>query len=299
MQLTSVWNLFITGTLRGGLYALMAAGLALIMGVMNVSSFMHGELYMIGAYLGWLAHVMLGFDPILSILCAALTSFVVGVLMEKVFFHPLRRKSEKEWLLNAYLVTVGLSFMLQNVALVVFKPVFRGVPAYWEGSIQLSPTMGISIDRMMSFLIAVVAIGAFWLFLRRTKMGRAIRAVAEDARGAMLIGIELNNIYTLSFGLSSMLAGIAGASLLSLTPAYPTMGGVPLAKSWYVVILAGLGNTRGAIIGGFIVGMLESISYYALGAGWQDVVSVVILILILLVKPSGLFGSEVKGMLER
>jgi len=152
---------------------------------------------------------------------------------------------------------------------------------------------------MASFLIAVIAIGAFWLFLRRTRMGMAIRAVAEDARGAMLVGIELDGVYTLSFGLSSMLAGVAGAGLLSLIPASPSMGSVPLAKSWYVVILAGLGNVQGAIIGGFIVGMLEAVAYYVLGAGWQDVVSVFILILILLVKPSGLFGTEVKGVLER
>ena len=299
MELTSIWNLFVTGTLRGGLYALMAVGLALIMGVINVNSFMHGELYMVGAYAGWLAFVILGVDPILAIFFAALASFLLGILMERAFFHPLRKRSGEEWLFNAYLVTVGLSFVLQNIALAAFKPVFRGVPNYWKGSIQLSPSMGISIDRMMSFLIAVATIGAFWVFLRRTKTGMAIRAVAEDARGAMLVGIELNRIYTLSFGLSSMLAGVAGAGLLSIIPAYPTMGTAPLAKSWYVVILAGLGNVRGAIIGGFIVGMLESISYYALGSGWQDVVSVVILILILLVKPSGLFGTEVKGILER
>jgi branched-chain amino acid transport system permease protein len=299
MQVASIWNLFVTGILRGGLYALMAVGLALILGVINVNSFMHGELYMIGAYMGWLAHVVMGFDPIISFLFAALVSFIVGVVMEKIFFYPLRRRSKEEWLFDAYLVTVGLSFILQNVALAVFQPVFRGVPAYWEGSIQLSPTMSISIDRMASFLIAVIAIGAFWLFLRRTRMGMAIRAVAEDARGAMLIGIELDGVYALSFGLSSMLAGVAGAGLLSLIPASPSMGSVPLAKSWYVVILAGLGNVRGAIIGGFIVGMLEAVAYYVLGAGWQDVVSVFILILILLVKPSGLFGTEVKGVLER
>jgi branched-chain amino acid transport system permease protein len=299
MELTSIWNLGLTGTLRGGLYALMAVGLALIMGVINVNSFMHGELYMVGAYAGWLAFVLLGLNPILSIFFAALTSFIVGILIERAFFRPLRKKSKEEWLFNAYLVTVGLSFVLQNIALAAFKPVFRGIPNYWKGSIQLSPTMGISLDRLMSFLIAVITIGAFWLFLRRTKPGLAIRAAAEDARGAMLVGIELDKIYTLSFGLSSMLAGVAGAGLLSIIPAYPTMGAAPLAKSWYVVILAGLGNVRGAIIGGFIVGMLEAVSYYTLGAGWQDVVSVVILILILLVKPSGLFGTEVKGALER
>ncbi|MBC8248724.1 MAG: branched-chain amino acid ABC transporter permease [Anaerolineales bacterium] len=299
MQLAAMWDLFMIGILRGGLYALMAAGLTLVLGVMNISSFMHGELYMIGAYMGWFAFVELGLNPILAILFAALGSFIAGMVIERSFFYPLRRRSKEGWLLNAYLVTVGLSFVLQNAALAIFRPIYRGIRTYWVGSIRISSGMSISVDRFMGFLVAVATIVAFWLFLRGTKIGRAIRAVAQDERGAMLVGIELDRIHTLSFGLSSMLAGIAGASLLSINPAYPTMGLLPLAKSWLVVILAGLGNIRGAIIGGFIVGIVEAASYYFLGAGWQDVTSVTMLIIILLFKPSGLFGTEVKGILER
>lgn len=299
MQWAAMWDLFMIGILRGGLYALMAAGLALLLGVMNIASFMHGELYMIGAYMGWFAYAVLGLNPILSLLFAALGSFIAGMVIERGFFYPLRRRSKEGWLLNAYLVTVGLSFVLQNLALAIFRPIYRGIRTYWVGSIRISSGMSISVDRFMGFLVAVATIVAFWLFLRGTKIGRAIRAVAQDERGAMLVGIKLDRIHTLSFGLSSMLAGIAGASLLSIIPAYPSMGLLPLAKSWFVVILAGLGNIRGSIIGGFIVGILEAASYYYLGAGWQDVVSVSILIIILLVKPSGLFGTEVKGILER
>jgi len=299
MRWVTIWDLIVTGLLRGGLYSLMAVGLALLMGVTNISSFMHGELYMIGAYAGWFAHVILGLDPIPSILFAAVSSFVAGVLIEKAFFYPLRRRSKEGWLLNAYLVTVGLSFVLQNVALAAFKPIYRGIKTYWKGSIAVSSTMAISTDRIIGFLFAIATIVAFWFFLRRTKMGWAIRAVAQDERGAMLVGISLDRIYALSFGLSSMLAGIAGAALLSIIPAYPTMGSLPLAKSWFVVILAGLGNIRGAIIGGFLVGMMEAVSYYFIGGGWQDAISVLIVVIILLLKPSGLFGTEVKGILER
>jgi branched-chain amino acid transport system permease protein len=298
MEWSSVLDLFITGILRGGLYSLMAAGLALLMGVMRVCSFVHGELYMIGAYAAWFAFRVIGFDPILSLLVAMLASFVAGIAIEKIFFAPLRRRSKREWLLNAYLVTVGLSFVLQNTTFLAAKPVYRGIETYWPGSIQITPTMGISIDRIVAFLISILVIVGFWMFLQRTQMGRAMRAVSEDERGAMLVGIDLDRIYSLSFGLSSMLAGIAGASLLSVIPAFPTMGSVPLIKSWYVVILAGFGNVRGAMIGGFIVGMIEALSYYFLGSGWQRVVSVSILVLILLFKPAGLFGTEVKGVLE-
>jgi branched-chain amino acid transport system permease protein len=291
--------LFLIGILRGGLYSLMAIGLTLMMGVMNVPSFVHGELLLIGAYLGWFANQILGLNPILSLLFAALGSLLAGILLEKGFFWTLRRKSEEAWLLNSYLVTVGLSFVIQNVALGSLGAVYRGVPNYWEGSIQFGPSVSVSIDRIFGFVTAMVAIFAFWLFLRRTKVGREIRAVAQDEQGAMLVGINLDTIYALTFGLSSMMAGIAGAALLPITPAFPTMGLVPLAKSWYVVILAGLGNIGGAVVGGLVVGMLETTTYYHFGAGWQEVISVFVLILILLVKPSGLFGSEVKGILER
>ena len=294
-----IWDLLITSILRGGMYSLMAMGLAIIMGVMNVSSFMHGEIYMIGAYIGWIASVIFQWNPILSIGFAAVGSFVIGILIEKGFFWTLRRRSKEEWLWNAYLITVGLSFVLQNAALAVFGGIYRGVPGYWEGKIQLSPTIAVSIDRFAAFMISVVTIAAFWFLLMKTELGRAIRAVSQDEHGALLVGIDLDQVYTLTFGLSSMLAGIAGAALLSMIPAYPTMGASPLAKSWFVVILAGLGNVRGAIAGGLIVGVLETVSYYFFGSGWQSVITAAILILILLLKPSGIFGSQIKGSLER
>lgn len=159
--------------------------------------------------------------------------------------------------------------------------------------------MRIPMDRVMGFVIAMAAVGFFWLFLTKTKTGNSIRAVSEHETGAMLVGINLNNIHTLTFALSSMLAAIAGAALLSITPAYPSMGMVTLYKSWTVVILVGLGNVGATLIGGLLLGMVETISIYSLGAGWQDVVTLVIIIIVLLIKPSGLFGKAVKGVWER
>jgi branched-chain amino acid transport system permease protein len=159
--------------------------------------------------------------------------------------------------------------------------------------------MTIAADRVIAFFIALVAIFALWLFLQKTRTGRAIRAVSQDECGSMLVGINLDNIHTLTFALGSMLAGLGGASLLSLTPAYPYAGLKPLISSWFVITIVGLGNVAGAIAGGFLIGILESFSYYYLGQGWQDVASLAMLIVILLIKPSGLFGSGVKGVLER
>jgi branched-chain amino acid transport system permease protein len=299
LDLGAVWDLFVIGCLRGGFYALMAVGLSLVFGVMNVPQFAHGEFYMLGAYIAYFAFRVANLNPLLAIVSAGLGGFFAGVLVEKTIFRPLHRRTGEQWVMNSFLVTVGISFAMQNGAQAVWGGNYFGITRYWQASVPLATSMAIPLDRVMSFLIAVAAILAFWLFLRWTHTGRAIRAVAQDEIGASLVGIDLDRIRTLTFGLSAMLAAIAGASLLSMIPAHPSMGAEPLYKSWYVVILGGLGNVGAAIPAGFLLGVLETFSYYVFGASWQDVVSLSLIILILMFRPSGMFGSEVKGIWER
>lgn len=299
VDLSSAWDLFITGVLRGGLYVLMAVGLSLVFGVMNIPNFAHGEFYMLGAYLAFFANTLFGLDPILCILIAAAGGFLAGGLVERSIFYPLRKRSREQWVMNTFLVTVGISVALQNSVQAGWGVKFRGINSYWSGKVEFLSGMSISVDRVVGFLIAMLVIAVFWVFLNRTTTGRSIRAVANDETGSLLVGIDLHRVFTLTFALSSMLAAVAGATLLSINPAYPTMGLLPLYKSWFVVILVGLGNVGASIAGGLIVGMLETISYYTLGAGWQDVVSLSVIILILLLKPAGLFGTAVKGVWER
>jgi branched-chain amino acid transport system permease protein len=201
--------------------------------------------------------------------------------------------------MNSFLLTVGISFVLRNGALALWGPNYRGITRYWSGSFRFATTMSISLDRAAAFAIAVAAIAGFRLLLARTRLGRAIRAVAQDETGAMLAGIDPDRIRTAAFALSTMLAALAGASLLSLNPAHPGMGTEALYKSWYVVIVSGLGNVGGAIPGGLLIGVLETASYYLFGSGWQEVASIAVLILVLLVRPGGLFGTGVKGIWER
>jgi branched-chain amino acid transport system permease protein len=292
-------DLLITGVLRGGLYALMAAGLALTFGVMNICNFVHGEYYVLGAYLAYFAFVSFGLEPLLAIAVAALGAFLAGVVTEKGLLLPLRRRSKDEWIMNTFLLTAGLSVALQSIYKLVWGVRYKGITQYWEERVQIGPGMAVAADRLVAFAIAIVAIVLFWLFLKQTNLGRAIRAVSQDENGAKLVGINLDQIHTLAFALGCMLAGLGGASLLSLTPAYPYAGVRPLIRSWFVVTIMGLGSVGGSIVGGFLVGILESVSYYLLGQGWQEVASLLVLILLLLVKPSGLFGSQVKGTLER
>ncbi len=292
-------NLLVAGVLRGGLYALMAVGLALTFGVMNICNFAHGEFYVIGAYFAYFAYATFGLDPLLAIALAAVGSFVAGAVVEKSLLLPLRRRSKDEWIMNTFLLTAGLSVALQSIFKLVWGVRYKGITQYWDSQVQITPSMSIAADRVVAFAIAMGAIALFWLFLQRTRVGRAIRAVSQDEAGAMLVGINLDQIQTLAFALGCMLAGLGGASLLSLSPAYPYAGVKPLIRSWFVVTIMGLGSVGGSIVGGLVVGILESISFYYLGQGWQEVASLGVLILLLLFKPSGLFGSQVKGALER
>jgi len=298
MDWTIIQNLLVTGILRGGLFALMAVGLALVFGVMNICHFAHGEYYVLGAYAAYFAYITYGLNPLLAIIVAALLGFLAGAITERLLFFPLRKRSKGEWVMNAFLLTAGLSVVLQSVYRLVFGNRYYGITQYWDATIHIFG-MTVAADRVMAFVIALLAIAGMWFFLQRTRTGRAIRAVSQDERGAMLVGIDLDRIQTLTFALGSMLAGLGGASLLSLSPAYPMAGNKPLIASWFVVTIAGLGNVQGAIIGGFIVGVFESVSYFYLGQGWQEVASLGLLILILLFKPTGLFGTEIKSVWEK
>ncbi len=271
---------------------MMAVGLTIVLGVMNIPNFAHGELYMVGAYAAFFTYSA-GLHPLLAILSGGLASFVVGIFIDRSIFYPLRSRFKEQWVKKTFLITVALSLALTNIVQIIWQARRRGIVHYWGSSIQLTPDLTVSMDRFVSFLIAIFLIVALWFFLNRTQTGRAIRAASQDEMGAMMVGIDLDKIHALTFGLSSMLAGVAGASLLSIIPAYPTAGVRPLKASWFVVILVGMGNVGGSIIGGFIMGMVEAFSYHFVGEGWQDVISLSILILILLFKPAGLFGTQV------
>lgn len=299
MEYLDSLNMLLTGILRGGLYALMAVGLSLVFGVMNIPNFAHGEFYMLGAYFAYFAFAKFHLGPIPSIIVAALGVFLLGAITEKTLFYHLRKRTKKQWLMNTFLLTLGISIILQNGIKMVWGNTYRGITQYWPGSVSALSGMSVSYDRIIGFALAMLIILIFWLFLNKTRVGRAIRAVSQDETGASLVGIDLNSIHTLTFALSCLLAGFAGAILLSIIPAYPMMGVQPLYKSWFVLILVGMGNVGASIFGGLLVGMLETISYVKFGAGWQDVVSLVIIILILIFKPRGLFAKKgVKSISE-
>lgn len=305
-------SILVTAIVTGGMWALLAVSLALVFGVMNIPNFAHGDFFMVGAFVAYFVFVPLNnylkanpnqflgwLAPFAPILIAAGVGLLLGILVEKIIFMPLRRRSKEQWVMNTFLLTVGLSFIMINGAQLIWGTNYRGVPRYWDAEPLRMGTVSISMDRVVVFLIALVTISALWAFMRGTNAGRAIRAVSQDETGAQMVGINLNRMYTLTMALSGALAALAGASLLFMFQAYPAVGLKPLYFAWFVVMLVGMGNVEGAIIGGFIVALLQTLTSYYIGIAWDDVIATAAMILILLFKPSGLFGSSVRGIWEK
>lgn len=308
-------KLVVNTLVTGGMWALMAAGLAMVFGVMNIPNFAHGELFLLGSFtaftvyapiqdalvndpsLTWLQVI----GPLPGMIAAMVVGAVAGVLLEVVLFRPLRRRSREQWVMNTFLLTAGVSVVAVNGYRLTIGNDFHGIPAYWDVPPINVFGVPISFDRLMVLVIAIVTLVLFAIFLQRTRLGRAIRAVSQDETGAQMAGIDLNRIFILTMGISCALAALAGASLLFLFPAHPDVGLQPLYLAWFVVILAGLGNIPGAVVGAFMVALLQNLTIFYVkgGVGWVDVLPTVFIMLVLLFKPSGLFGSAVKGVWEQ
>jgi branched-chain amino acid transport system permease protein len=304
----SLINVIVTG----GMWALLAAGLALVFGVMNIPTFAHGESFMVGAYVGYfifnpihnylLEHPSRFLSisaPLIAILGAAIAGVILGAISERLVLAPLRKRGKEGWVMNTFLLTAGISFILINGATIVLGSNFMGIAKYYD--VRPIKILGLrfSVDRLVAFLIAVVVIAALTWFMKRTRTGRAIRAVSQDEIGAQMAGINLNFIHTFTYSLSTAMAAVAGAALLFMFQAYPLVGHDANYYAWYVVMLVGFGNIYGAVVGGFIVALLQAATQEYIGIAWADVLPTVVMILILIVVPSGIFGSVVKGIHEQ
>jgi branched-chain amino acid transport system permease protein len=281
-------QLVVSGLLIGGIYALISVGLTLIFGVMRMVNFAHGEFIMIAMYMSfWLFHLY-GVDPYVSLLVTVPALFVIGVLVYQLIMR---------WIIAAphvvqIFATLGLSVTLQNLVLVIWKGDFRFVrPAYGDQVILLGPTR-LNVPLVVAFVVALLFIGVLYAFLRLTYPGKAVRATAQDRDAALLMGIDIGRIYLLTFAIGMACVGVAGALLAPLYPIYPTMG-VPLAIIAYVVVvLGGLGSIGGALLGGLIVGLVETFSGFYVGTAWKEVSYFIMFILVLLLRPAGLFGQR-------
>lgn len=304
--------MLVNTVVTGGMLALVAMGLALVFGVMNIPMFAHGEYFMIGTLTAYYVFtpisnyinlhpesVLKTIGPLVTIAAAMIVGALVGIASEVMVFSQLRKRNRENWVMNSFLLTVGLSVVLINAHQLFFGADFKGITRYWTGMPLTVMDVFISRDRVMAFSLAVMVVAVFWFFMTYTRTGRAIRAVSQDEKGALMVGIDLKGILLLTMSLSCSLAAIAGASLLFMYPSYPSVGLEPLYMAWFVVILAGLGNVLGAVMGAFMVALLKVLTIEYIGSGWDFVVPSALIIFILIFKPSGIFGSEVRGILDK
>jgi branched-chain amino acid transport system permease protein len=255
--------------------------------VLNVA---HGELLMIGGYASFWLFMLLGMDPFLSLLIVIPLLFALGLLLDLAVFRYVERLTGETRIKNSLLVSFGLTLVLQNIAIQLFTADERSIQVSYAGAGALLMGLALPYTRLASLLIAVAAVLALHLFLHHTYPGRAILATAEDREAAELAGIDVRRTYMFTFALSAALAGLAGALVSVGYGVAPNIGLAWTLKALVVVVLAGTGSVLGAFSAGILLGLVESISGAAIGASYREVVGLVIFLLVLLLRPQGLFG---------
>ena len=287
-----VGQFFVDGLGRGVMYGLMGMGLALIFGIMGLINFAHGTFFMIGTYLMYFIAVHLGMPFPVGIILAALGLFCFGALIERSLITPLRARLGTNWLVDGYVMTIGLLIVIENLALILMGPREHGVSKLVEGRTEISGVI-LTYERIMIFVVAILVVVGLAAFMRYTNTGRAIRATSEHPDAAMAMGIDIRRIYTITFALGSALIGGVGGLLLSTYPAFPSIGGDILLKAFIVVIVGGLGNVWAAMIAGILLGLVESYAQGVASAGWQNSIIAAIVVAVLVFRPAGLFSKPV------
>ena len=277
------------GLVIGSSYVLMAAGFSLIWGIMGVLNLAHGEFYMLGAYFAYYACSLLGFNPIISALMAMVGVFSFGVVFERALLSPLYGR--KGWEMSTVLITVGASILIQNVALVTFGEKYKGLPVYFDGEVEIWKIF-LSYDRLVVVVVGCLLIAFLWYLMKYTRVGMAMRAVSQNREGAYLTGINVHKVFYIAFGLSAAFAAAGGALLAPIFFVYPTVGAGPLLMAFAIVIFGGLGSVKGAIVAGFMVGVLESLVVLMVSSAWKDVFVFILVIIVLTLRPRGLFGIQ-------
>ena len=283
-----VLQLLISGILLGGVYALVSIGLTLIFGVLDVVNFAHGEFLMIGMYAVFWLCTLLNMDPYLSILLVAPLLFFMGLFIGRtVIQQTIGAPSSVQ-----IFATVGVSLILMNGALVLWKADFRSVPTTYGAEALRLGSVFIGTPQLMSFIGALFFSALLFPFLRYTYIGKAIRATAQNRRAAMLMGIDIQKTYVFTFGIGIALVGIASALLAPIYSIHPAIGSQFVLVAYVAVVLGGLGNIPGAILGSIIIGITETFSGFFISPGWRQAIYYAVFILVLIFRPQGLFGQK-------
>lgn len=281
---TLIWGLVI-----GCIYILLATGLNIIFGVMKLVNFAHGQLLMIGAFITYSVTVYAGLNVYLAILVALAASAALGIVVEKLTFRKVLGTDK----LNEIFISLGLIYIFENAAVLIWGDKSRQIVSPLSGmSLSLGSSISLSYDRLSAIAIVAIMLVGLTILLKKTKIGLAMRATSQRSTTASLMGININRVYLFTFALGAALAGVAGALYGTILPFSYVSGELPTIKAFAIIILGGLGSIPGAIVGGLLYGIAEQSATLFLGGIWADAVAFALLIVVLVIRPTGIFGEK-------
>ena len=288
--MTNLIQTLISGLSLGSIYALIALGYTMVYGIAKMLNFAHGDVIMVGAYSGIVAVAQLGLSPWVTVIVSIVVCAVLGVVIEFCAYKPLRQAAP----LSVLITAIGVSYLLQNAALLLFGSQQMAYPTLVKlGSFSVG---GVQVDGITVLTLAVTAalMIALTLFIDKTKLGKAMRAVSEDKAAAQLMGINVNRTISMTFAIGSALAAIAGVLLCSYSPVLqPTTGAMPGIKAFDAAVFGGIGSIPGAFVGGILIGIIEAMAQAYISTSLANSIVFGVLIIVLLVKPAGLLGKYV------
>lgn len=290
----SFLSFLVNGLSLGSVYALIALGYTMVYGIAKMLNFAHGDVIMIGAYMALMTMTRAGLPPAAGVIAAIVVCTVLGVVIERVAYKPLRNASSS---LAVLITAIGVSYLLQNVALLAFGANAQIFPSVisWKGVTVADGALTITGETIVTITVCVVVMICLMLFVQKTKQGQAMRAVSEDRGAAQLMGINVNGTIALTFAIGSALAAIAGVLLCSAYPSLtPYTGSMPGIKAFVAAVFGGIGSIPGAFIGGLLLGVIENLAKAYASSQLADAIVFAVLIVVLLVKPTGLLGKKIQ-----
>lgn len=284
----------INGLSLGSVYAIIALGYTMVYGIAKMLNFAHGDVIMVGAYVALMCMTKAGVSPILAVISAVVICTILGIVIEKVAYRPLRNAASP---LAVLITAIGVSYLLQNLALLIFGANAQSFPTAvkWKGFSLAGGALNISGETIVTILACIVIMIVLSLFIKKTKAGQAMRAVSEDKGAAQLMGINVNGTIALTFAIGSALAAIAGVLLCSAYPSLtPYTGAMPGIKAFVAAVFGGIGSIPGAFLGGILLGIIEILSKAYISSQLADAIVFAVLIVVLLVKPTGILGKNIQ-----